>query len=693
MKFEIIPERTLLEDGIPIKAISDLAKIEGNSKKPVYSIHKWWARRLSSVVRGIILGAVLPDSTTEEQFWDIYYQQNILDNITVLDTFMGGGTCVVEARKMGAHVIGVDIDPLACFITKKEVESLERKELEDVFTQILLTVEKQVNKYYLTKVNEIIYEVINFFWAYELKCDKCMESIITQPHYYLAKDSKIITVFCKHCGEVHELPVNRKRFRCTKCNKTTDIYNGNYNNGKVKCCKCGESHTLIKHVKGAKSLKLFAIEYLTEGTRKYKKADESDIFLFDEAKKSYTRVFEELPVPDDIIPSSRSGETRPQSHGYLFYKDLFNSRQLLSLGLLLKEILSVDNHKLREWLLLAFSDCLAANNMLCCYAYGYKKLTPLFGIHAYTVPVRVAENNVLGTKSLGRGSFKKTFSKMLKGKQYCDETYEVTLSQDGKKDKLTTQKIKTGEKISAKIAKDAKGFYIEKRQALFLNQSSVDLNVINNNSIEIILTDPPYYDNLAYSELSAFYFAWLKKHISFNDSDQYDNSIFMKGNDLAEYKAYVKQLSEVFRQCYKKLKSTGIMIFSFHHNKIEAWIALAKSIKNSGFCITKVFPIRSEGNSAYHSSEKSIKWDSIIILRKEKILVNKTQYYDEIEFCVNELDMKECDLISFYRSLKLQDYVNNIGELQDDNLNVFLNKGISIISEIIIAKEKRDAKN
>ena len=71
MKFEIIPERTLLEDGIPIKAISDLAKIEGNSKKPVYSIHKWWARRLSSVVRGIILGAVLPESTTEEQFWDI----------------------------------------------------------------------------------------------------------------------------------------------------------------------------------------------------------------------------------------------------------------------------------------------------------------------------------------------------------------------------------------------------------------------------------------------------------------------------------------------------------------------------------------------------------------------------------------------------------------------------------------------
>lgn len=689
MKFDKIPNKTFLEKGIPIKEISELAKIEGNSKKPVYSIHKWWARRLSSVVRALIIGAVLPYEATDQLFWEIYYQFNDLSKLTVLDTFMGGGTCIVESKKMKAKVIGVDIDPLACFVTKREIQHLDSLLLTKEFKKVILNVERKVSKYYQTKVENEIAEVVNFFWTYNVSCDKCGEYTYAHPHYYLAKDKKNITAFCKHCGQIEELPINRKRFKCKICKKTTDIYKGNFKRGFTKCDVCGTSTPLPSNVNGIADLKLFAIEYVLGGKRYYKAADSNDIELYFQAHEEYEKLKDVFKIPNNEIPHSTSGDSRPQSHGYLKYKDLFNYRQLLTLGLLLNEILNIKPYYISEWLLLAFSDCLASNNMLCCYAYEYRKLTPLFGIHAYTVPSRVVENNVIGTNSLGRGTFKKTFQKMIKGKQYCQETYEVRIDDKGKR-----EKIFTGETISDDVSNSANEFYDSEGNTLILNQSSENLKNVKNNSIDIILTDPPYYDNLAYSELSAFYYVWIKEYLDFNHDNVLDHSIFVNSTEQKSYDLYVSQLTNVFTQCYSKLKDNGIMIFSFHHNKTEAWTSLAQAIKNSLFKVTKVFPVRSEGNSAYHSSEESIKWDSIIVLRKgnEITSIPQLSWNTDIDYCTEELGMKRCDFISYYRSLRLKEYVNTSFDKGDpEDLKVYFNYHYGQIMEKFNTKEGNHA--
>ncbi|EAE8422317.1 DUF1156 domain-containing protein [Listeria monocytogenes] len=689
MKFEKIPELTLIEKTIPIKAISELAKIEGNSKRPIYSIHKWWARRLSSVVRAIILAAFLPYDTTEETFWKAYYQSNDLSKFTVLDTFMGGGTCIVESKKMKAKVIGVDIDPLACFVTKKEIESYEGSILNQEYNRVIKNVEKIVAKYYQTKVENDFFEVINFFWAYDVVCEKCKDHIASHPHYYLAKDKNSIIAFCKHCGKIEELPANRKRFKCKNCNKMTDIYRGSFKRGVSTCSKCGSSISVSSSVNGIQDLKLFAIEYVSNGKRYYKSADDYDLDLYAKAQKEYLNLNRLLKIPQDIIPTSTSGDTRPQSHGYLQYKDLFNYRQLLTLGLLLDEILKTNDDNIREWLLLSFSDCLASNNVLCCYAYDYKKLTPLFGIHAYTVPSRVVENNVLGTSTLGRGTFKKTFQKMKRGKEYCQKPYEVEID-----DKQKRKKVFTGETINDSVAISVDDFYDLKGNTLILNQSSENLQEIKNNTIDVILTDPPYYDNLAYSELSAFYYVWIKKYIGFKHDSILDHSIFVTSVEQKSYEIYLQQLTNVFTQCYSKLKNEGIMIFSFHHNKVEAWTSLAQAIKKSSFKVTNVLPIRSEGNSAYHSSEESIKWDSIIVLRKnsKNIFIENDSWENKIEYCFEELQMKKCDILSFYRSLKLKDYVNTcFEEDMTKDINEFFDEHQKEILDVFRAREDNNA--
>jgi putative DNA methylase len=690
LKFNDIPEHALIEKGLPIKAISELAKIEGNAKRPVYALHKWWARRLSSVVRALIIGIFLPDNTSEEDFWKAYYEACDLSDFTILDTFMGGGTCLVEAKKMKAKVIGVDIDPLACFITKKEVEDYDEFHLNQEYKILLKNVEKELKQYYTTKIGDKFYEVVNFFWVYQVNCTKCNEPVFSHPHYYLAKDKKNIVVFCKHCGKVEELSSNRKRFICKSCGQTTDIYKGSFKKGVTTCTNCGSSIAVASNVKGVNSLKLFALEYINNGERFYKEADAYDISLYQKAQRDLLQLSKYSIIPGDEIPINKSGDARPQSHGYLLYKDLFNARQLLSLSILLDNVMKIEKDDIREWFLLAFSDCLASNNMLCCYAYDYKKLTPLFGIHSYTVPSRAVENNVLGTNSLGRGSFKKTFQKMKKGKDYCRNPYEVKLND--KKDRV---KVFTGEQILDHVYTSAEEYYRCDGSSLILNQTSENLCNIRNDSIDIILTDPPYYDNLAYSELSAFYYVWLKDRIAFKHDNVMDKSIFVTCDESKGPEQYVQQLTRVFQQCYQKLKNNGIVVFSFHHNKVDAWISLAKSIKNSGFIVSNVLPIRSEGNSAYHSSEESIKWDSIIVLRKNNIAAltaDTLSLHEMLKYCTQELKMKKCDVVSYFRSLKLKEYVN-IGTdvIYQDSLERFFDTYNEAILKAFEKKEDNHA--
>lgn len=684
MVFKNLPEISLIETGIPIKEISELARKEGNSKKPIYTIHKWWARRLSGVVRALILGIVLPRDATEQLFWDAYYQSNDLSNLTVLDAFMGGGTCIVESKKMRARTIGIDIDPLACFVTKKEIEPFAGNQLTEDYNNVITATEKIVSKFYQTQVDGRCAEVVNFFWAYDITCQKCDEHTVAHPHYYLAKDTTRITAFCKHCGHVKVLPANRKRFTCDRCGKATDIYKGSFVRGIAKCRVCGATTTVASTVNGANDLKLHAIEYVLDGKRFYKSADALDKDLYNEAQERYFELKEKLNIPDDVIPISASGDSRPQSHGYLKFSELFNFRQLLSLGVLLNEILSVKNRDNREWLLIAFSDCLASNNLLCCYAYDYRKLTPLFSIHAYTVPSRVCENNVIGTDFFGRGTFKKAYEKLQRGKKYGKKAYEVKASE-----KKGSDKVYTGEVIEDGVTDSIDDFYSKEYATLILNRNSEDLGGISDLSIDMILTDPPYYDNLAYSELSAFYYAWLKKYIKFQSENILENTIYVATQEEKSHELYVQQLSNVFQQCHAKLKDSGIMVFSFHHNKVEAWISLAQAIKRNSFIVTNVFPVRSEGSSAYHSSKESIKWDSIIVLRKKapKRFIKEISWEKEIEYFISVLQLKKCDFISYYRSLMLKDYVNNDHTLMNsEEINDFFNRDYTRIVEVFTKK-------
>src|SRR5215469_18353978 len=116
----LVPPTLLESEGIPVKDLARFAIREGRRARPIYTAHKWFARRLGAVFRAILVGA---SSDSKADFWEQYYGKACLSGLTILDPFVGGGTSVVEATRLGATTFAVDVDPVACAVTKFELNA------------------------------------------------------------------------------------------------------------------------------------------------------------------------------------------------------------------------------------------------------------------------------------------------------------------------------------------------------------------------------------------------------------------------------------------------------------------------------------------------------------------------------------------------------------------------------------------
>ena len=117
----------LEDDDFPFDAISDVAEAESWRKeinRPTYHVHKWWAQRLGTVFRAIVLGALSPSGTN---ILEAFYRPVRLRGMVVFDPFMGSGTTIGEALKLGARAIGRDVNPVAHFLVRNGLRPTRRR--------------------------------------------------------------------------------------------------------------------------------------------------------------------------------------------------------------------------------------------------------------------------------------------------------------------------------------------------------------------------------------------------------------------------------------------------------------------------------------------------------------------------------------------------------------------------------------
>jgi len=630
--------KVYIDNDLPIERLNFLAKKEGNSKQQIYRIHKWWARRLGSVFRALILAA-LENEASDEKFWNDFVNGRQLKDKIIVDPFMGGGTTVIEGLRLGCNVIGLDVNPVAWFVTRKETELMDLNEINMAYKELCKEVRPKITRYYSTHCpNGHRSEAMYAFWIKKVPCSSCGKEVHLFPNYLLSARRNQNIVVCPTCKEV--FPIQSKtNAKCPSCGSEFDPSKGVSRSGKYTCPYCSQKERRLeatKRIGHRLDEDLFAIEGFCERCgRFYKKAGSEDISLFENAKRRFHREQKNLLYPKQRIPIEGRNDPRPVNYGYIHFWDMFNERQLLCLSKLLYGIKTLDKvtESTKEFLLLAFSDCLAANNMFCIYETNWRKIGLAFGLRAFHPFERIAENNVWGT-TFGRGTFTRCLQKLIRAKVSSGSilNYERHLREHSSS--------KSADNLSQVTLvsnfDDCQGG----GKVILKCEDSRNLSFIPSASVDAVITDPPYFDNVMYSELADFFYVWLRLMLAENypwfkpEYSSRKEELIMKNNGENDLSAFAQGLEGIFSEANRILNKNGRLVFTFHHNNQWAWKHIAYAIVNSGFNhIPAAHVVRSEGTTGFPTTKKNVKYDVCFVCKKSKLQKNYNENYgrDELE--------------------------------------------------------------
>jgi putative DNA methylase len=676
-----LPKRPI-EIKFPISRINRIAEKESTGfgrrhYRPVYVMHKWWARRLGSIFRSILL-YTLSDSHSDS-LWNSYANEIDLSGKLVLDPMMGGGTTVVEALRFGCKVIAGDLNPVSWFIVKKEVEDIDPERLRRAALKLESEMGAELRRYYHTKCPQCGNEAegIYYFYHKTVTCSNCAKEIPLMRDYILAKslknDGKI--AICPQCYMVFDTKFTTKSVICPECKKRFNPESTSFTDGRKYYCSSNHCRpgSIVDWIQtnGRPVEKMYAIEFhckTCEGSknpnlkngRGYKRADDSDLALLKRAKEEYAKVESQLPIPDSLIP--RGIETRRAvNHGYRRFRNLFNERQLLTLGKIYSWILNLEDWDLKEFLVLAFSNSLKYNNMFAKYNATRGFITDIFRTHSYSPSMAPVEANCYDTPR-GRGAFTAFVNLVIEGKEYCRQPFERIIKNE------SIVKVRSGLPIATEIAESYND--LDERRKVLLQCGSSESIGVPSEIADAVVTDPPYYGNVMYSELSNFFYVWLRIALQ-NRYAQFESEFVPWKNEIIENrvqekgeKEFLAGLTKVFSESNRILKKDGILVFTFHHKKEQAWAAVLQAILDSGFYVTSINPVRSEMRASTHLHDmENIVYDMVIVCRKRSKTA-PSKPWNEIKKRINRSTKKTVEHLieNGERPSKLDTYVMALGK-------------------------------
>lgn len=613
-----------IEVDFPFEHIDSIAEMESWRKeinRPLYYIHKWWAKRLGSVFRANILGVVLE---ADQDIWSEFYTSHNFENTVILDPFMGSGTTLGECVKLGIKSIGCDANPISTFMVRQALSGIDEIVLLKTFREIEHDVKDSIQHYYKT-VDPLTgkeCDVLYYFWVKIVETPEG-EKIPLFKNYVFSKNAyprknPEAKILCPHCWSVNTGVYNATEFQCTICDTEFNPQKGTATD-QVVISRTGK-HYKIKELLAQTNYppehRLYAIMAVnSQGEKVYLTPTQFDHELFRKAQEDFRTSV--LPIPKMEI---RDGYNTKQAirYGYQFWHQFFNERQLLCLSILFNRIVAIQEQSIKEHFLCLFSSTLEFNNLFCSFkGEGTGAVRHMFSHHILKPEKTPLENNVWGTEK-SSGTFSTLFkSRLLRAKHYLHSPFEIRISE--KNGRKTTSKEVCSSQIDIKIVDSYSSFLGHKKTALILNGDSASLP-LPNNSVDAIVTDPPYFDFVHYSELSDFFYAWLQ--LALKDSYSYfanDNSSHPGEVQDRDPEKFSRRLSHVFSECFRVLKHQGLMVFSFHHSKPEAWLSIYQAVTTAQFPIVASHPVKAEMSvSKTKSATKNpINLDAIIVCKKQ----------------------------------------------------------------------------
>jgi len=172
----------------------------------------------------------------------------------------------------------------------------------------------------------------------------------------------------------------------------------------------------------------------------------------------------------------------------------------------------------------------------------------------------------------------------------------------------------------------------------YVSQSSATSLPYPDNHFDAILTDPPYYDNVPYSDLSDFFYVWLKRSVGDLFPDIFATPLTPKASEaIADptrqenaKEFFEDALSDSFKEIHRVLKPGGVAVIVYAHKTTSGWETMLNSLVNAGLVVTASWPIHTESISKLGFNKSAYLASSIYMVCR-KIARAPVGYYSEVQ--------------------------------------------------------------
>ena len=600
---------------------------------------------------------------SEDKEWVELTKGSSLDNLSILDPTAGGGSIPFEAERIGLTSIVNDLNPVAALILRATAEwpALYGHALLDEFKLLSHRFTAAAESKYrdVFPLEPEGTRIEGYLWARTITCPYCDGLVPLSPNWRLAPDGTGVRLK----PELGPGPGSQGRvcsFEIVKSAKEQS--NGTVARGDGTCpySDCGrviDGDEIKRQAQaGQMGEQLFTVVYkkrfekrLKSGKRgkdKWVRGYRAPRPEDDNGAEIQARLAEKLTewealdiVPTETIPDGNK-TIEPQRYGMNIWRDLFSLRQLLCHGTsveVFREMLDADRaegklNEVRE------------------AAYGYLALT-LDTLLNYNNRAGRWDNTTGRVRSIfDRHDFAFVWSYAEMAPLVSGVGYDWAIDKTAKCIRELVALVRPdAEKKSGNLFDDADAAEYTPPPVTITCKPGDSLDHVEDGSIDVVVMDPPYYDNVMYAELSDFFYVWLKRtaghvfpelfrrQLTDKDNEAVANPARFQGQKGAQAIAgrdYQERMASIFAECRRTLKHDGVMTLMFTHKATGAWDALTKGLMEAGFAITASWPIHTEPESSLHIRNKAAAKTTIFLVCRPRIRdreADQDLYWEDVE--------------------------------------------------------------
>jgi putative DNA methylase len=607
-----------------------------------------------------------------EEFWLLEEAQKLgIDQPTVLDPTAGGGAIPFESLRLGCSTFANDINPVAVLVQKATYEWPSKfgppliQEFDRLTERFLHLAEPRFLAVYPAESPDT--QVFAYLWARTIHCPYCAGTVPLSPNWKLAPDGTGVRVLpqlgtgpgdgSRHC-----------RFEIVASAKEQS--EGTVKGGDATCPypDCGRvidgDNVKQQAQAGGMGEQLFAVVFKQRLATAYTKTGKPKKDKWERGYRAprpeddnsaaiEAALAEKLPewealdlVPNELLPFGYETNIRWPLHlyGIKRWTQFFSPRQLLCHGTsseIFRELFTEESAKpegLSEltraalgYVAIALDTLLNYNARSCRWDSTILRVRSVFDRHDFAFVCSYAEMAALVAGLGYEWAFEKTAR--------CIRELANLIDTEGN---YASDAGPLFAAIAAAATSDLAPLHIS-------CGSGNSLPHIATASVDAVVMDPPYYDNVMYAEPSDFFYVWLKRTagllypelfmapLTNKEDEAVANPARHEGKKGAKALAgmdYQHKMAEIFAECRRVLKDDSVMTLMFTHKATGAWDALTKGLIDAGFMITASWPINTEAEGSLHIKDKAAANSTIFLVcrpRPERDPAEAVQYWEDLE--------------------------------------------------------------